>query len=208
MEKAEIFDKVISFSEKVNIRTKGYQDRLHKLYEYAVSNNGLTCFYNDVLDKITNKNSNVNINIFELLECFNILSPNCSDTWLLCSNSATFLTRYEVMKENSIISRYYPEIEFAEVIRRLLINHNDFRNIMLNCIFSEDYDLDKACEELCHDDSVNLYGKYYRRFTEKDIKELFLNHYASMNRLKKIIPGFNEAWLLFDEGDMFENNIK
>ena len=204
MEKSKKIVCPSDFDDKIRNRIIDYQNRLHELYEYAVLKNGLTDFYNDVIDKIRKK-KNIKASIYRLLECFSILSPNYTNDWLLYGKTATFLTRYKVLKDNSIISKYYPEHKFIEIVNILLIDNSDYRDHLLKCNFEKDYN-DFSYEGLYFGnvDRNKIHDLYPRILTEQDIKEEFLDHYASMNRLKKIIPGFNEAWLLFGEGDMFE----
>ena len=215
MKKEKIIVCPNDFNYRINNNFIDYHNRFYKLYENAVKNNGLTEFYDDIINKITKKKNNPKISLYRLLECFRVLSPTYSSNWLLYGETDTFLTRYETLKKNSIISKYYPEHKFIEIVNIFLIEDVDIINFRLKQELDEDFNISQEVETLCETKKITenelddiLYKCKPKLIYGYEIKELFLDHYASMNRLKKIIPRFNESWLMFGEGDMFENTDK
>lgn len=220
------------FGSKVSVRTNDFKDRFYDLIDYALSNTKLDKSHDEILKKIaTSKEYYFNQvkYIYSLLSCINAIIPNYNESWLLFGKGGMFVSGKEINNDSSIRNRVNEIIDyiitniktdsnyihsdegviteniFIEFINILLIDDSQSIGLIIKDRFPDpNYDHNKNEERVFKIEdkyNIDIRDKYW-------LIEEFQNFIASMNRLKKIIPGFNESWLMFGEGDMFEKNSK
>lgn len=224
--KAEIFTLLEDFPSKIRNRMADFKYRFHHLVEFAINNKKLSTHYDKIRKKINPSKEEDFYDqvrgLYKLLECFNIFIPGYNENWFLFGKGELFNKndKYPIVQtENSIIKRLeesithavqnyknpYPnkafkQWHFIEFIYIMRISYPKERVFILSSYFDPEFDHDGYKEEI-----IELKEKY--EYTEKTIYDLIEeNHnlFITINKLKEIIPDFNESWLLLGEGEMFE----
>ncbi len=230
--KTEIIALPEDFSSKIASRMVDFNYRFHHLVEFAISNKNLTTHYDKIRKKINpSKEEDFYTQvrgIYKLLECFHVFIPDYNESWFLFGEGDMFNKNDNstiVQTENSIIKRLQEFItytirnyknpffynfpkdnvkqrHFIEFIYILRIHYYKDREFILRSYFDPEFDPDDRYNE----SEINKMKKEYK-YDDKTIYDLIEeihNLFITINKLKEIIPDFNESWLLLGEGDMFE----
>lgn len=222
IEKAEIIKNVLNykFDESIATRMTDFRYRYRKLIEFARSNNGLLLFNNEIQKKISSKEEDFFTqirNTYRKLQCLKVLMPGLNENWLLYGKGKIFdNTSQEISKtDKGFMSRFKELIEqttnvhqisievLVNYINAILIDKNKDRAIVCRHIFeNREY---SVVHEKSEFEAVENYRVKNKDIFICNLIENFDDLKAAMNKFKEIIPGFNESWLMFGEGDMFEN---
>lgn len=164
-------------------------------------------------------------NIYKLLACIKSIFPDYNELWLLFgigdmfdknnnNQNNNFNERFETLLDYIINNiNFHTRIynkngkitidDLIESINILLIDNDKDRELIARDRFDPHFDHLKNEDKIMDIEEYAIDGKDIYDFIK-----MFQDLFASMNKLKSIIKNFNEAWLLFDEGDMFENTDK
>lgn len=124
--------------------------------------------------------------IYCILEVYSSILPEYNEIWLLYGKGNMFKTDNKEITENDFVTRF-----------------NEFKKYATeNVTFLED--LVVLNLEYC------LEGKKVKNYLNNSIITNFANVFAGLNKLKNKLKlkDLNIAWLLSNEGDMFENTKK
>ena len=226
----EIIARHNGFEGQVHLQQENFKERFYDLIDYALRNNNLKKNSEEILKKISLSKDKDFFTIirdtYKLLECFESIIPEYNKYWLLYGIGDMFNKDSEHQETNSIRKRlndiidytiktkrnYHTyknnwdgaiqESDFVEFIDILFVDCIGDRNFLVKSRFDKNFDLKQFESRLDKIEDLHEIGYHDIYWLVNKFQDLT----ASMNKLKDIIPTFNEVWLMFGEGDMFEKN--